>query len=109
MRCLHANGYTFAAITELDCRGSEFEAIYKFAVTERLFYQQLKIIQKAIIEPLIKTGKSETLTFKDSAYQGYRQFCRCCRLVAICLVYVLDAYSPRQYSTSTEGASIYQL
>lgn len=65
VRCLHANGYTFAAITELDCRGSEFEAIYKFAVTERLFYQQLKIIQKAIIEPLMKTGNLKASAFKD--------------------------------------------
>lgn len=35
-----------------------FEAIYKFARSERLMYQQLLNVQKCVIEPFIKTGNS---------------------------------------------------
>lgn len=62
VKCLASNDFSFACITERFGSGSTLEPIYKFARGERLFQQQLTVIQKAVIEPLIQTDAWLSIT-----------------------------------------------
>ncbi|XP_065655109.1 alsin isoform X2 [Hydra vulgaris] len=55
VRSVYANDFCFGCITEKMSSNSVVGTIYKFSRAERLFFQQLTIIQKAIIDPLISS------------------------------------------------------